>query len=247
MKLKQSISVLKQNALILLLCSLIDVGFFFVYGFLTSPIRQKIAMQAIELGSLLSGQGVPALSGLFTPQTSVFTEKIVFSLIIFAVLTYVLYCVFQGVNWKLALDITGRKTKWLSYLNNFARVNALWFVIFVLFYAINVFAAMRRAILSALGTAGFDVISLFSIIGMAVIAYFALLSYPSTSIKKAWATGKKLKSISIFLPIIVYFIALNFLLAFIGAKSPDIMYITGLILFFPALTWARVLIALEVK
>ena len=119
MKLKQSISVLKQNALILLLCSLLDVSFFFVYGFLTSPIRQKIAMQTIEIGSFLAGQGMPALSGLFTPQASVITEKIVFSLIIFAVLTYVLYCIFQGVNWKLALDMTGRKINWLSYLNHF--------------------------------------------------------------------------------------------------------------------------------
>ncbi len=244
----QSWKILKENALLVLLCSLIDFLFLFAYGFLTSPIRQKMGLQMLELGKVLAAQGMPALSGLFTAQASVFLEKLAFSLIIFAVLTYVLYCVFQGVNWKLALDMTGKKQEWLSYLNSFAKVNALWFSLFVLAFALNVFAAMRRTVLQAMNTPGGNVLGWVSLVAVFLIGVCAVLSYPSTSVKQGWRLAQQFKKVlPVIAAIAVYFAALNYVLILLAGVNTDLMYVVGIILLFPAVTWSRVLISLRVR
>jgi len=244
---KQSFFLLKKNALVWLMCSLIDIVFLFAYGWVTGPVRFKIAAQTLELGKAMAQQGNTGVSGLFIGPASLATEKLVFLMIILAVLTYVLYVLFQGINWKIASDIAGKKKEWAAYLNGFAKVNILFFLLFIVFFALMIMASIRQTVLEAFGAAGLDLLGYAAVAGILVIAYFAVISYATLDVKKALKLGRKKNMLILGSAVFLYFFALNYVLVLLAKQSNAVMFLVGVVLFFPSVTWARVLIALKVK
>ncbi len=250
----RSFELLKKNPVMLLLCLVVDVAFLFFYGLFTTPFNDKISEHIIFIGNLMSQslreqkQGIINL--LFAEAIMPYTYKLFLLLLLLVVSVFVAYSIFQGINWRLANSLAGKDTYFYKYILSFAKVNLLWFGFLLVYYILDFAADVRHIVAEKIAQA--NVINIFAyllFVFLTALIYFACISYATLSIKKSFQIGikKARHTLPVFLLIAVYFLALNFILFNLAKVSRDAMFILGVILFFPALTLARVYIASAVK
>lgn len=255
--LKQAIKAAYQNKLLFLASMLADAIFFIIYGFATAPIYAKLTAQLFLIGShagdaikTATRESQSMLSVLSSDAIAPYFNNIIWLLLLLAATVYIIYCTFQAFNWKIALQLTGRKTRYLDYLKKFLLINLLWFALFLLYYLLGFFVDIRqiliRTMMQAEPSKALSIILTFYFIAL---AYFALISYVKPSIKQSWLTGtSKIKQL---LPpallITACILALNIMITLLSKISPILAVITGLAILLPSITIARIYISLLIQ
>lgn len=245
---------LRKNPLYLLSSGLIDIVFFITFGLLTAPIFDKLTQHVIIIGSLVSelmrapaGRARPAVvDALFMEPVKQFTWQFFGLLLLLAVTIFVLYCILHGFCWFMAIYLAGKKTSWKKHMIGFARVNLLWFGLFVAWFATDAIFDLRRLVVEkASGQPDMTSAVVLYVVLLAII-YLALLSYPSLSIKSAFSRNITAAFPAIVL-VIIHFLAGNLVVTWLGQLNQTLMFVAGAIILFVLMAWARLYIARSVK
>jgi len=246
----KSCSALLKNPWMAAFSCVIDAAFLFLYGFVSTFLLQIAAeMGSVvirQLPTIIQQQRVPKpiLALIFDESVRSITFRVIGIGILFALITYVLYVLFQGTAWKIAQELSGKEKKYLDYIKSFAKINILWFALFAILHTAYAFLSARNAILSKI--AGTTIVSfphILILMALVVVSYFAVVSYPLLRVvKKGFLT--------IFPGILfltVLYLALSFFLALIAKLSLVAGSIAGIIVMLVFLVYARVYITILVQ
>lgn len=255
--LKKALRTAYNNKKLFLLSMFFDILFFFIYGFATAPIYLKL-MENVNVIGAHAGEAVKTatresqsmLSALSSETIAPYFNNIILLLLILAATVYLIYCIFQALNWKIALQLTGKKIKYLDYLKKFLLLNIPWFILFLLYYALGFVVDIRKILINTLTQAqpssALNIVLAFYLI---FIAYFAVISYVKLNLRKSISTGTgKIKQLlpSILL-IAVYLLALDIIIKSFASLNPVLAIAIGFILLLPAMTIARIYISLLIQ
>lgn len=246
-------ALLWRNKGVAIASILVDVVFFIAFGLLTRPVFDKLTEHVIIIGSLVSAQlQAPAgrvrpavVDTLFQEPVRHYTLQFLGLLAVLAVAVFVLFWLLQGLNWWLAVSLAGGKLPWKKFALGFARVNALWFALFAAWYALDMVFDLRRLVIEkALGQPAGIANAVLSVV-LVLIAYFALLSYPSLSVRKAFVSGFRRIAVVVpaFLLVIAHFLAGNLVVNLLAQVNATLMFVLGALILFALFAWARVYIA----
>lgn len=255
--LKQAFRIAYKQKKLFLLSVFFDILFFFVYGFATAPIYMKLMMHVNIVGTH-AGEAVKTatresqsmFSALSSEVLAPYFNNIILLLIILAVTVYVLYCLFQAINWKIALQLTGKKIKYKDYLKKFMLINILWFILFALYYVLGFVVDIRKILISTImQTAPSNALNIVLMFYLIFIAYFAVISYVQLNLLKSISTGKsKIRQLlPSILMIAVFLLALNIIVKALASVNPILAITVGLIILLPAMTIARIYISLVIQ
>ncbi len=236
--------------------AVLDLLFLVLYGFMTSPVFDKLTEHIIVIGALVSEQmsvadrARPAvIDALFQEPVSKYTWQFLGLLVLLAIVVFVLYCIIQGVAWLIAGKLVNSKMHWRQYLLCFIRINLVWAGLYFLWQCIDTLLSLRNLVVEKI--TGQPVIStdVFMIFLLVILFYFALVSYPLLAIKKAFLVGtKKLFFIipAMIVVVLQFFIA-NYVVKKLGEISPKFGFIIGVIIVLLLLGWSRAYITFVVR
>jgi hypothetical protein len=218
--------VLIDIATLFLLVFFIDMYALMIGG----PIQQAL----VDLAN-------PKIDGIFGPIANILLLTLVFY---FAI--YLVWTVLQTLSFNHALNLSGNKVKYSEQLKRNALHNLLWIgILFIINSGQDILLFINTMVKKMLFNQDFlFYLGYFMIL---ILLYFASIGYinysPKLGIKKAKVI------IPVFLMIIVTFIGIDLILKllFMLHGSPAVNLISGLVLLFPAITWARLFLITSIK
>lgn len=242
--------LLRKNKRTVFLASIVDCLFFFFYGLLGGGLNIKIAQLITNIGeAIIPGirEGKAVIDLLFSIDVYPMTKALLINLFLLVALIYVLYIIFQGINFWLANNII-KKKDYKNYIISFAKLNILWIFVYVVYQILDLIGTLQQhfiKITTFTQTTSWWSISA-SILALLLI-YFGLISYTKQSIKESFLFGiKKFKQLfSVMLSSIIIILVLMFLLtnlfnAVINYSEGDkIFFVIGAIILFPTLFFLR--------
>lgn len=251
-----SYKAIRKNPSYIVLPFFIDLLFLFVFFIAYNFFLGNIMNKVISL-LMLTGKALQGLTQTDISLNVLSNQQQMNSLIIsigfwiggLAVLIYVIYCLFQGINWFIAHKMFKIKTKPVDYIKRFFAVNFVWYIIVMIISYFYVKAVIYTQVLrtpSNLGT-----VNIFSAILLIVICYFAFVSYALIkkygfidSIKKSFSLATKEFSTiaSMYTLFILAFFLIDIILKLIFMISTALMIIVGIILIFPVIAYMRLVI-----
>lgn len=250
-------AALARNKGYALASALVDALFFIAFGFLTGPVFAKLTEHVIIIGTLVSsqmrsaaGRARPAvIDALFQQPVSRYTWQFLGLLALLLVTVFVLYCALHGLNWWLATSVAGKKTHWRDFLLRFARVNALWFALYVAWYCLDTVFDLRRLVVEKLSSQPAQGPAILLTIALVAIGYFAIVSYPLLNVRKAFALGIRAipTLVPAFLLVAAHALVGNFIVRWLATVNAAAHFIIGIILLLVLLAWARLYIARVVR
>ncbi|MBU4283881.1 MAG: hypothetical protein KJ968_02130, partial [Nanoarchaeota archaeon] len=226
--------------------------FFIIYYFFFENIMNKVISLLMLTGETLQGLTQTDIALNFLSNQQQMNSLIInigFWIFGLAALTYFIYCLFQGINWFIAHKMFKIKTKPADYIKRFFAVNFVWYLMVVIIIYFYVKAVIYTQVLrnpSNLGT-----VSTFSVILLIVLCYFAFISHALIkkhcflkSIKGSFSLGIKefLTIASMYILFILGFALIDVLLRLLFMISTTLMVIVGIILIFPFIAYARLVI-----
>jgi len=256
-KLKQAFKTAYANKGLFLLSCVLDIILFLIYGFATAPIYNKLLAHINLIGSN-AGTAVQEATrysqGFFSilahESIKPYLYKIALLLLLLAATVYLIYCILQAINWKIALQMTGKKIRYLDYFKKFLIINIIWFILYIIYYLLVLAVDLRKILITTIAQAQpSSVLNIILTFYLIIIAYFAAISYIQLSVKKSWQTGtKKIKQLfpSVLL-IAAYLMLINIITGQLIYFNPIIGMITGTILLIPAFTIGRIYISLLIN
>jgi len=257
-KFRETLTSILNNKSYLFLPGIFDILLLSFYGFISRNIWVRILehVQAIafvaqnkpsEISKNIPTEGI--IGAFAGDATAYYLRNFLLLLLILTIITYFLYCLFQSSAWYFAKNQDKKETVFYKYLLQFFRINILWFILFLIYYSINViygYTAQRASRFNQATNASLVFWSL--IIFLTLIAYFAFISYglignyrDRVIYKRALILGiRKVHTLMpMFLIIIGVFITINYLLKFAALANEWIAIIFGFILTMPALAFTR--------
>jgi hypothetical protein len=235
----------------------LDIIFFVLYGFVTAPLFAKLTEHVIAIGTIaaeqmrsVAGRARPAvIDVLFQQPVSRYTWQFIALIVLLSIVVYVLYCIFQGIAWYLAGRITGSRVYWRNYLLHFARINLLWGGLYLIWQCLSTVFDLRRIAIEKLMNQIAPTSGYFFSVLLGLIIYFAIVSYPILSIRKAFASG--LRKIPVLIPaalvIGVQFFAGNFIAKWITGINAKFGFILSVMLLLVLFAWTRAYVTFVVR
>ena len=238
-----SLSLIKKSPFYLVVAAFVDALFFVAYGFFTTPISDRIAMQSIlianEISQLLAEGKAGILKLLFQEPLLPMTGKLIILMLLLFVITYIVYVIFQGTSWYLAGFIAQQKLSYRKYLLGFARVNLIWIACYIVYKLVDIILGLRFVIIKqfvpdATNVAGNILFGLFVVV---IIA--ACLSYARLEALTIFKTPLKIMLPLLALSFIIYLNA-QFVINLISKLNSDLGFIAGLIILFPVIIFIKI-------
>jgi len=228
------------------------IVFFFVYYFFFEKIMDKIISLLMLTGKVFQGLTQTDISLNILSNQQQMNSLIIsigFWILGLIVLSYTLYCIFQGLVWFIAHKMLEEKTNFKEYIKRFFGVNILWGISFIIIAYFYVKAVIFTQVLKSQSNLG--MVSTFSAILLIVLCYFAFISYVLIkkhgfidSIKKSFSLGtKEFPTIaSMYILLILGFALIDGLLRLLFMINTTLMIAVGIILIFPFIAYARLVI-----
>lgn len=254
--LKRSIGDVRNKPFTIVYQVLFDIIFIFLYGMLVRPFLAKIVELLgafiVELPS--SRTGMPSLWGIAPGSAAMSYLKDIFWAYAFAGMGfYLLYSLFQGINWKVASGAAGEKMPFYRFMIRFFAVNILWMAAFALLHFLSLYSDISSAVSERVaGHSGISALQFFVAAMWAVLFYFSAVSYsllrqkPLAAIKKSFSLGAK--RMSHLLPA---FLAAGAAMIIIDTALRSFrglaLVIAGIVILLPALAWARIYLSGAVR
>jgi len=251
-----SCKAIKKNPLYLAIVPVIDIFFLFVF-FIVYPFFFENIMDRIISLLMLTGKALQGLTQTEISLNILSNQQQMNSLIInigfwifgLVVLSYLLYCIFQGLVWFIAHKVLKEKTNFKEYIKRFFAVNILWCISFIIIAYFYVKAVILTQVLRS--PSNLVMVGTFSAILLVVLCYFAFISYALIkkhrfieSIKKSFSLGtKEFPTIaSMYILLILGFALIDGFLRLLFMINTTLMIIVGIILIFPFIAYARLVI-----
>ena len=252
---KESFYKLKDKRMLIPFFS--DIVFLFFYGLIVLPLLDRVVDYVMAIGyhmSKSSGEITrqyiateSILNALLSnPDILSYFKKIVVLFFIIVIAVYVVYCLFQGISWKICYG----KTKY-NYIKQFFLINIFWVLIFVVQQLVSLFFDLRMAVIKSINPSVVAKTNPVPTIILVVIVYFALVSYALVgklkvreALKKCFVTGiKKFKDIGLmYVFVVAMFFVLNRVLFAVGRINNILMIVLGVLLVIPAFSFTRLFI-----
>ena len=251
MEFRKSFSLAWNKLGLSMLCVLIDLLFFFALGFFTAPISARIGMLLVNFTAIFS-IGIKNLdrsdslsSILFGTDVLPFWKSFLSYALLFVLIIYLVYVIFQSFAWFVSMKIAGKKILVWPFFRKFLLFNLFWFLLFVVYNIIDLLSDLS----AVLGSRGSSVVAVICNLFLLIIVYFAVVSYIRMNFKSAFVLGwKQYKQIlPSFLVVFLYFFALNIILPPLFNVNYYLGAVLGIVLFLPALVLARVFMILAVE
>lgn len=238
---------------------IVDVLFVFIYGFATAPFFAKILEFATAILSFIS-QYSGAITRQYTENPSILQiisttptlrshlTGLILVFLSLAVVVFLLYCIFQLMSWRFAGIISGRKSTLYEYGMRFTAVTIPFFLIFMIVHVLSFFNSLAQIVSQRTGLPPTKTFITWIYILSFFMIYFGSIAYALILRKRAWESLKMAFSVGFkqagtLLPYVLVMIAVFFVINKILVRIPPSFLIpVGIILVFPAITWARVLI-----
>jgi len=178
---------------ILALSALLDLSFLFLVGFVMPFIRPFIDNHTVNVYQIISGrlqaagagtQAPSILSMLFQDPALPSTVGVIFWLLVAATMIYLIYSVFQGTAWWIALRKIGVSQKWKTYVAKFYWVNLLWFPMLAFLWILFAMVDVRAVTIESATQEPVSRV-LHWIVGVIVllVVYLMIVSYARLAVK----------------------------------------------------------------
>jgi len=251
------------DAVSLIFSVLVDFAFLFAYGFVTAPVRDKIVEHAVIVGEILSRaskemlqtrQASPGLLELLVTNQEArpFLLKLLVLLVLLLGVIYLVYCFFQGTNWKLAVDAVDGKRSYREYLMGFARVNVWWFVAFGLVTVLQTVASLYGVVVERVSQVapGTFVPTLLNVV-FGVFIFVAFISYAlvgrARPAREAWRVAVSRQGVVLFIALAVLFASVDWLLRWSVSVSSALQLLLGVAVLLPVVYVVRLLVVSTVR
>lgn len=251
MEFRKSFSLAWNKLGLSMLCVLTDLSFFFALGFFTAPVSARMGRLLIDFTAVFSiglknlGRSDQLSSILFGADLMPFWKSFLGYALLFALIIYLVYVIFQSFAWFVSMKIVGKKILVWPFFRKFLLFNLFWFLLFVVYNIID----LLNDLSAALGGKGSSAVAVICNLFLLIIVYFAVISYIKLDFKSAFVLGwKKYRQIlPSFLVVFLYFFALNLVLPAAFNQNYYLGAVLGIVLFLPAIVWARVFMILAVE
>jgi len=254
-----SLDLIKKNPVYFIFSCLIDIGFVFILLFVYQFFFEKIMDNFINLlmmtGRTFYGLAQESLeSSILMQQMNSSINNIVWWIIGLIISVYFIYSIFQSASWFFAGKTVDKKLIFWDYIKRFFAVNAVWHIILTVimyFYVRSVILTNTFKISS-----GLDVIETSSFIFIIILSYFSLISYAliaklsfRESMKKCFIEGFKrfFSLLPFFVVFALVFLFIDLILKLIFLINDTLMFIAGLIIILPTITYFRVVLISIIK
>lgn len=231
---------LKKNPFDILKIITADVLFLFLTGLLSAPLLNKmmehggkLAMEVIR--SIQQGKMITIFGEQLRPLTFLLIQYVLLLFILY----YLLYILFQGYAWGLTKKIIDRRINLKEFIIKFAKINIFWFVLFIIYKILDIFAGVRSLLLQASGIEITDYLKITLAIFVLIAYYFAPITYVQLGVRKGISMGiKKIhKIIPIFIGILILYLAMEFLIGLVPMKNVKFALS---FLYLPLIAWTRI-------
>jgi hypothetical protein len=249
----------KKNKLLFTLASLLDLGF--VITFLMAfwqVVYENIFPILVRLSELMAGlrdlpEGIEGQAGVYNSLASSLEFMALYSdmlrwIFILAVVLFLLFVVFEGLNFFVINRIIDKKTKFLNYLGKFSLFSLFFYVMVVLSFWLSIYLSFlnNKMLIPVFNRVLLNVI----LIGLLVlIKYFSCLSFVmirKKNIKNAFLdtfkTGVlKIKDVlKVLISVLFLFFALV-LVGYIFIRINIVLFYLGfLLLVVPGISFAKI-------
>lgn len=250
MEFRKSFSLVWNKLGLSMLCVLIDILFFLALGFFTAPVSFRMKMLFIEFTAVFSallknlGRSGQLGSVLFSAELMPFWKSFLGYALVFALIVYLVYVIFQSFAWFVSMKIAGKKVPVWLFFRRFLLFSLFWFLLFVVYNMADLIIDLS----AVLGNRTFRIIPVVCNVFLLAVIYFAIISYVRLDFKSAFILGwnKYRQVLPSFLVVFLYFFALNLALPFFFNLNYYLGAILGIVLFLPALLMARIFMILSI-
>lgn len=255
---KKILKLIRKNKLLFTLSSLLDLSF--IIAFITifwQIVYKKIFQILLALSNHLNtlknlpqdmSQQAAAYQSLASNiEFIALFYSLVRWVIIFALAVFILWIVFQSINFFIAAKILHKKTRFWSYIGKFSLFSFFFYLLIVLDFWLTIYLATlnTKIVLPVFPQAIINIIFLTILI---IILYFGFISYSEIRKKKiissflnTFKTGFKKKTlIAYVLPLLKIAICL-LLLYLLFDLNIILFYIVFLFFFIPSISIARIM------
>lgn len=249
MKLIKTLKDIKQNPLLFISIAVLDMLFFFAYGFFTFPITEKIVEHGVMISNEISLQLAQKQTGifgyLFSPEVMPILTKLLMLMAMLFIVIYIIYVIFQGTTWWITKKITQQKIPYFKYFIKFAAINAIWIGCYAVYKLLDTIISVRHAVILKLmpGTiniAGYMILGLFII--TTIIAVF---SYPMLKIKQIFTIPIKKTIMTTLICAVIYVLARGIIMITSKYTPITISLLIALAIMFPAIAYIKIFITNE--
>jgi len=193
-----------------------------------------------------AGRARPAvIDALFQPPVDNYTWQFFGLLLVLALVVFVLFCIFQGLNWWFAAGIAGNAGKYKSFLLGFARVNVLWLLLGMIWFCLDAVFDLRRLLIEKATGQPATLAGNILLVVLVLVIYAALVSYPVLNIRKALALCFSMATVLIpgLLLVFAHFLVGNMIVRWLYTLNQTLMFVVGAVLLLVLISWARVYVA----
>ena len=257
--LMDSIKIFKEKWQFVLQAVISDLFFLFLYGFVWGGIGFKIQEYSVAVAGLIQKKSSLLVKGQFgtslidlIKQDSLikfYLNKLILLIIILAVFTYIMYCIFQSFSWRMA-DIFS-EIPFYKYMLQFGILNIFWFFLISVYYALFAFFDFSLTLMQRLGNIPSKAPLILLNIFLGVALYFAFISYPLIGkfgilkiIRKTFSIGvlKIKKIMPMYLVVVIILMVLNYFLALFFMLHVKAMIVAGIVIALPVVSLIRIYI-----
>ena len=248
--LKQSFELLTKSPFYLAFPIFIDIIFLLAIGFVGSIFTTKAIPYLQNLATIQSTLATDT-SAMIAQQTQLASTltHIILILLQIVLAVFILWTIFQGINWFLATKCVKKKVDIKKYSLNFITLNIIW-VIIIAIIAKFFFEITLKNLLTTTQIVSQSLINIITIIISIILLYFLFIGY-STSykyklkefLKNIFKTGiKDFKKITTtYLIIIILFWVAKYIVKLFSLSFTS-MIIAGIIIIMPLITFSRIFI-----
>lgn len=243
----------------------LDVLFLFTYGLITAPLFSKILdYGTASLSFIAENAGEitreysknPSFIQLLSsnPQLKALGVNLLLLFVVLAFVVFIIYCLFQSFSWRLSSVIAGRKPTMYDYTMRFIKVTIPFFLLFMVIHILSFLHSLARISSERQDLPVTSKFLIWILILSFIMIYFSSIAYSliakkeKGALRKAFVIGTKQahRMLPYFAVIIIVFLFLNLILTKLQPYY-SVFIILGIVLVFPAITWARVLINIAVN
>ncbi len=227
----------------ILLCMVLDLLFFFVYGIVSFFAMSVVYKLINDLSGYLSASPELVVSLASDPLYKQQLNELLVVVLIAIAFTYVIYTILHGINWFIvSRKLLNYKIKFWTYIGKFAVTSLLCFSSI----AILVVAYLKISFTSLFESQ--QIAWIIFLVLLFIVLWFGFITHalaPSNKLKdiykKTFRIGIKKAHyvLLIYAVLVIIGIIINFILSLFGKLSPGLLYAGGILLFLPFMTFFR--------
>ncbi len=252
---KQGVATFVSQPWLVILSSLIDALFLFLYGFFTQPVRDNVILNGVNLAqatatvmqeSAARYETPSVMQVLLEPSAKPHLLGLIISLLVLFVISYLVYVLLQAIVWKLA----GSPHGWIDHLTQFALVNVVWFTLLGGLRVVLMIVDLRNSLVFAMtDTPASPVLRIIVLVLMSIVVYLMALSYAELhkhhwlkSIKHAIKRGfTDVRHVIVpCLALLCFFLLVNLIVRWLLLQNATFGLIFGVVVLLPLLFFSRI-------